>query len=189
MDSVRTNIRASRREPPADSSESVREILHAHRGKVVRVGDDGVLVCGRSAVLLPSDSRTSTEQEGDRATTIRMEHAEGRRSTDVRKVSDSDHNSDVFVTGRPLQSRRSASVSGMLSLSISRTVSFDNRVIVYTPIDWSPNTYCEARKGPWMQLVVDRRRFRRRIKQTECALGDTFTEDHRDKVKRRLFIE
>jgi hypothetical protein len=36
-----------------------------------------------------------------------------------------------------------------------------------------------------MQQAVDRSRFRRRIKQIELALGDIFSDKHRDKVKRR----
>ena len=189
MDSVRTNIRANRRESSTDNGESIREILLARRRKMVRVGDDGVRVCGHSSVLLPPNSGSPTEQEGNRATTRRMEHVEGGRSADVRKVSRSDNDSDLFVSSRPLQPGGSAIVPGMLSLSIKRIVSFDNRVIVYTPIDWSYNAYREARKGPWMQLAIDRHRFRRRIKETEHALGAIFTDDHRDKVKRRLFCE
>jgi hypothetical protein len=32
------------------------------------------------------------------------------------------------------------------------------------------------------------RRFQRRIKQTEESLGKVFSDSHRDKVRRRLFI-
>ena len=189
MDSVRTNIRANRRESSTDNGEPIREILLARRRKMVRVGDDGVRVCGHSPVLLPSNSGSTSQQERDRATTQRMEQAEGGRTADVHKVSDTDDDSDMFFASRPLQSGGSAIVSGMLSLSVKRTVSFDSRVIVYTPIDWSHNAYREARKGPWMQLAIDRCRFSRRIKESEYALGVTFTEDRRDKVKRRLFCE
>jgi hypothetical protein len=79
-------------------------------------------------------------------------------------------------------------VSGMLSLSIGRTVTFSDTVTMYTPTDWSPSVYRDARKGPWMLQAVDRRRFHRRIKQTEKALGDIFSEAHRDEVKRRLLF-
>jgi Phosphatase-1 catalytic subunit binding region len=146
-------------------------------------------MCGHSTILLSSDSRTPTEQAGNRSTPQRMEHVEGGRSADAHEVSSAEHNADMFVASRPLQSGGSALVPRMLSLSIGRTVSFDSNVTVYTPIDWSPRTYRNARRGPWMQLAIYRCRFRRRIKQTENDLGDIFSDDNRDRVKRRLFLE
>ena len=68
-----------------------------------------------------------------------------------------------------------------------RTVTFNERVTLFTPNDWSPNVYSRARKGPWLRYAVDRFRFQRRIEQTEEMLGDIFSESHRDKVERRLF--
>jgi hypothetical protein len=111
-----------------------------------------------------------------------MEHAEGGHSTDERKVPDTDNDGDVFDASGSLQPGRGAIVSGMLSLSIGRTVKFSDSVTVYTPTDWSPSVYRKARKGPWMQQAVDRSRFRQRIKQNELALGDIFSDKHRDKV-------
>jgi hypothetical protein len=114
-----------------------------------------------------------------------MEHAERGHSTDERKVPDTDNDGDVFNASGSLQPGRGAIVSGMLSLSVGRTVTFSDSVTVYTPTDWLPSVYREARKAPWMQQAVDRRRFRRRIKQIELALGNIFNDKHRDKVKRR----
>ena len=189
MGTIRTNIRTNRRESATDISETVCEILHAHRRKVVRVGDNRVRMCGHSTILLPSDPRTPPKQEGNRTASRRMEHTQGDHSADSHEISSAEHDTNMFVASRPLQSRGSSLVSRMFSVSIRRTVSFDNNVIVYTPKDWSPETYRNARKGPWMQLAIDRCRFRRRIKQTEIALGDIFSADNRDKVKRRLFHE
>jgi hypothetical protein len=117
-----------------------------------------------------------------------MEHAEGGRTTDEREIPNSDDDGDVFLASGSLQPRRSAIVSGMLSLSIGRTVTFSDTVTMYTPIDWSPSVYYNARNGPWMQHAVDRHRFKRRIKQTGKALSDIFSDWHRDKVKRRLLF-
>jgi hypothetical protein len=183
MDSVHTSIRTSGRGSPTDGDESVCEILHTRRWKVVRVGDDGVCMRGHSTVLLPSNSGSTTKQEGDRATTRRMEYAKDCRSTNVRKVSDADNDPDMFIASRSLQSGRGAFMSGMLSLSSNRIVSFDNCVVAHTPINSSPNTHREACKGSWKKQASDRRR----IKQT-LTLGGTFTDDYRDKVKRRLFM-
>jgi hypothetical protein len=182
MGTVRTTIRTNRRESPTDSSESVCKILHPHRRKVACVGDDGVRMRGHSSILLSSDLRTPTEQEGNRSTPRRMEHVERDRTTDVHEVSSAEHNADMFVASRPLQSGGSALVPRMFSLSIGRTVSFDSNVTIYTPTDWSPRTYRNARKGPWMQFAIDRCRFRRRIKQTEIDLGDIFSDDNRDRA-------
>jgi hypothetical protein len=155
---------------------------------VVRIRNDGIRLRGHSSVLLSSYPGTPTIQEGNRSTTTGMEHAEGDRTTDEREIPNSDDDGDVFLASGSLQPRRSAIVSGMLSLSIGRTVTFSDTVTMYTPIDWSPSVYHDARKGPWMQHAVDRHRFKRRIKQTEKALGDIFSDTHRDKVKRRLLF-
>lgn len=189
MGSVRTCIRPDRRESTTDEGKSACAVLHTHRRKMVRVGDERVRMRRHSPILLPSDSRTATDQEGYRTPNHRMGQTERRRATTRHKVSDADDNSDVLISSRPLQPGRRTILSRMLSLSVGRTVSFDNRVSVYTPIDWSPNTYRHARAGPWMQLAADRCRFKRRINLTEVALGDIFSDSHRDKVKRRLFGE
>ena len=70
----------------------------------------------------------------------------------------------------------------MSSLSIRRTVTFDKHITVFQLGDWSPEIYRAARKGPWMQLAVDGHRFKRRIRQTELALGNIFTDSHRNKM-------
>ena len=70
----------------------------------------------------------------------------------------------------------------MSSLSVRRTVTFDNRLTVFRFNDWSPEIYRAARKGQWIQLAVDGQRFKRRIQQTELALGNIFTDNHRNKM-------
>jgi hypothetical protein len=108
-------------------------------------------------------------EEGNRSSSSRMEHAEGGHSTDEHKVPDTDNDGDVFDASGSLPPGRGAIVPGMLSLSVGSTVKFSDSVTLYTPTDWSPNAYREARKGSWMQQAVDRSRFRRRIKQIELA--------------------
>lgn len=118
-----------------------------------------------------------------------MERAEGGRSTDERKVSDAGDDPHVFVSTRSFQPGGSSVVPGMLPVSIGRTVSFDNRVVVHTPTDWSPRTYSDARRGPWLLLAMERRVFLRRIRKTELALGYVFSDAHRERIQRRLFVE
>jgi hypothetical protein len=60
----------------------------------------------------------------------------------------------------------------MRSISVERTVKFDERLIVYKLNDWPADVYREARRGQWMQYAADRCRFKRRIRQTELKLGN-----------------
>jgi hypothetical protein len=66
-----------------------------------------------------------------------MEHVEGGHSTDERKVPDTDNDGDVFIASGSLQPGRGAIVSGILSLSVGRTVTYNDSVTVYTPTDCS----------------------------------------------------
>jgi hypothetical protein len=75
----------------------------------------------------------------------------------------------------------------MQSLLVIKTVKFDERITVYELNDWPVDVYLEARRGQWMQHAVDRCRFKRRIKQTEIELGNTFSDDHRKKIVCRLY--
>ena len=70
----------------------------------------------------------------------------------------------------------------MSSLSVRRAVTFDEHITVFRFSDWSPEMYRAARKGPWMQLAIDGQRFKRRIQQTELALGNIFTDNHRNEM-------
>ena len=90
--------------------------------------------------------------------------------------------------------KASARINGNVSAvsnerTSGRNVKFGDTTMIYTPMDWPPDAYRDARKGPWISLAADRCRFNRRIKQTECVLGDIFCDAHRENVKRRLFDE
>ena len=155
---------------------------------MVRLSHDWFSVRGYSAILLPSDTGTSTDQEGYRTTSARMEHVEGDRPTDECEISRIDNDGDVFVPSGSLQPGRSAIVPGVLSISNGRAVTFSNCITVHTPTDWPPGIYRKARKGPWMLHALDRRRFEHRIKETEIKLGDIFSDTHRNIVKQRLLF-
>ena len=111
-----------------------------------------------------------------------MERIKGRDSTITPKISGAIYRSTVFDSTRPSESGGRSIVQRMSSLSVRRTISFDKHITVFRFNDWSPEVYRAARKGPWMQLAVDRHRFKRRIQQTELALGNIFTDNHRNKM-------
>jgi hypothetical protein len=74
----------------------------------------------------------------------------------------------------------------MQSLSVARTVKFDERVIVHILNDWPADVYREARRGQLMKYAVDRCRFKRRVRQTEIKLGNIFSDEHRNRIIYRL---
>ena len=88
-----------------------------------------------------------SEQARDCTTTAGMEQAEGCDTTIYRPT--------VFDSVRPSVSRGRSIGQRMSSLSVRRAVTFDNHITVFRFSDWSPEIYRAARKGQWMQLVVD----------------------------------
>jgi hypothetical protein len=118
-----------------------------------------------------------------------MEQVQGSGATNSPKTPAAGYSGAVFVSTRPLQPGGRSRVQRMSPVSTGGRVLFDDIVKVNQPMDWPPDIYRDARKGPWMQAAVDRCRFRRRIKQTETELGDIFTDCHREKIKRRLLYE
>ena len=108
-----------------------------------------------------------------------MEQAEG---CDTTIASSTIYRPTVFGSVRPSESRGRSIVQRMSSLSVRRAVTFDEHITVFRFSDWSPEMYRAARKGPWMQLAIDGQRFKRRIQQTELALGNIFTDNHRNEM-------
>jgi hypothetical protein len=74
----------------------------------------------------------------------------------------------------------------MQSLTVARTVKFDERGFVHKLNDWPADVCREARRGQWMQYATDRCRLKRRIRQTEIKLGNIFSDEHRNRIIYRL---
>ena len=170
----------SRQQP---ARKAVRTTKPTHRREVLHIGDDGVRVRRHSPILLQLRVEgTQTEQERYRSTTPGMDRAEGDYPTTTPETSSVVYHSTLQLSARSSELGGSSIVRGMSSLSVRRTVTFDKRITVITLTDWPTDVYRAARKGQWMQLAVDRHRFKRRIQQTELELGNIFTDDHRDKM-------
>ena len=52
--------------------------------------------------------------------------------------------------------------------------------------DWPEDVYRQARKGPWMHFAADRKRFERRIKETDRLLRRVLDDRHRARVRLML---
>ena len=110
----------------------------------------------------------------------------GTHSTTLFDPPCADNGRTMIVSSRQLQPRGNFALRKQPSISVTRNVTFDERITVNEPTDWSPDIYHTARIGPWMQAAVDRHRFERRIKQTEDVIGHIFSAAHRDSIKLRF---
>jgi len=61
-----------------------------------------------------------------------------------------------------------------------RHVTFKDTMLLYFQYGWSELDYTFARRGPWMYLAANRRRFERRILDFDSNFGYIFTDIHRD---------
>ncbi|XP_028971059.2 protein phosphatase 1 regulatory subunit 15B [Esox lucius] len=66
-----------------------------------------------------------------------------------------------------------------------KKVRFSPLVQVHVMHTW-PFARQASRKGPWEELARDRDRFRRRIQETEQAIGYCFSQSHREKIRANL---
>ncbi|KAL0967961.1 hypothetical protein UPYG_G00260370 [Umbra pygmaea] len=66
-----------------------------------------------------------------------------------------------------------------------KKVRFSPLVQVHVMHTW-PYARQASRKGPWEELARDRDRFRRRVQETEQAIGYCFSQSHRDKIQAKL---
>ncbi|XP_041651304.1 protein phosphatase 1 regulatory subunit 15B [Cheilinus undulatus] len=67
-----------------------------------------------------------------------------------------------------------------------KKVQFSPLVHVHVMHTW-PFAQQASRKGCWEEMARDRDRFRRRIQETETAIGHCFTQPHREKI--RVFLD
>ena len=175
------SYRASRRNRELSVGETERTSTTTDRREILRVGDDRICVRRPEGVLLPPVEGCETHEAWYSSTTQRVDNFEGRDARTVCKVSDTDVNDSVHVRTGSSEPGGSASLFGMSSLSIRRTVLFDDIVTVFTPTDWPADVYRDARKGYWMQMAADRFRFKRRARETEVELGNVFSNEHRER--------
>ncbi|XP_008292501.1 lisH domain-containing protein C1711.05 [Stegastes partitus] len=69
--------------------------------------------------------------------------------------------------------------------TIQKKVRFSPLVHVHVMWTW-PFARQASRKGHWEEMARDRDRFRRRIRETEQAIGHCFTQSHREKMQAYL---
>ncbi|XP_029952501.1 protein phosphatase 1 regulatory subunit 15A [Salarias fasciatus] len=69
--------------------------------------------------------------------------------------------------------------------SVQKKVQFSPVVHVHVMRTWLFARQ-ESRKGPWEEMVRDRDRFRRRIQDTEKAIGYCLTPSHRERIRASL---
>ena len=182
MDSIFTMHRRDHRERQRADCKAICAIESSNRRKMVRVCDDWVCMCQHSPVLLSHGEGAQPRQTGDRTTPLGMEQTKGGDTTTTPEIPSAIYSPTVFDSTRSSKSSGRSIVQRMSSVSIRRTTTFDKHITVFYFTDWSPEIYRAARQGPWMQLAVDRHRFKRRIQQTELVLGNIFTDVPRNKM-------
>ncbi|KAM5131768.1 protein phosphatase 1 regulatory subunit 15A [Mantella aurantiaca] len=64
---------------------------------------------------------------------------------------------------------------------VVKKVRFSSNVVVHRMVTWS-YAYRKARKGPWEECARDRSRFKKRIAETEAAIGFCLQPHHREKI-------
>ena len=158
----------------------VRQAPATHRRPLVRLRYYGLQVRRHPTVFRQRRRRTQGDQEGDRVTTARVGNAEEVGRSAPPEVSEAGCRSTVFVPAGPLQSTGCNGLFRVQPVSKNRTVVFDDRVVVHELTDWPAEDYTAARVGPWMQIAVDRYRFKRRIGEIEQLLSKCLTVEHRD---------
>ncbi|XP_051808059.1 LOW QUALITY PROTEIN: protein phosphatase 1 regulatory subunit 15B [Acanthochromis polyacanthus] len=81
------------------------------------------------------------------------------------------HYSEKVSVGKPMVSVVSVQFSPLVKVHVMRSWPFARQA---------------SRKGHWEEMARDRDRFRRRIRETEQAIGHCFTHSHREKIQAYL---
>ena len=187
MGSTDESYGANRGSPTTTCCQAVCTLLSTPRRQSARVGVNGIQLRGPQGVLPSRETRTPTELRGNRTTSQGMDDVERTTAADPQRTPDTGVNGNMSRHARSPEPIGTCLVRRVQSFSIRKTVRFDTIVRVYQPTDWSYEDYRSARVGPWMQLAVDRARFKRRIQQTDQLIGHVF--DQRNRVRRRLMFQ
>ncbi|ETE70286.1 Protein phosphatase 1 regulatory subunit 15A [Ophiophagus hannah] len=78
-----------------------------------------------------------------------------------------------------------AEIVSQQEIQVKKKVRFSPVVTVHSLVVWDYASRA-ARRGPWEEMARDRFRFHRRITQMAAILEPCFTEDHRDKVWKKI---
>jgi len=139
-----------------------------------------------SPLLRSHDGGNSSVQTRNKSTFGRMGQAavvsnQVRQRSPVRARSPT-----MFDRNGARESDVGSIVSRMQSTGLRPRVKFSEEIKIYELNDWPSDIYRQARKGPWMYLAVDRKRFERRIRQTESILSRILTDEHRATIRTML---
>jgi len=167
------SYRANRRSRKPVNNETECRYEADERQKVVRLNYNRIPQRGSTRMVPSPHERSSSNETRNCSTTNRLQHVVRDNSTVVHQVPRSTDDDTVFLRSGSPEPGGSSYVFGVQSLSIRRKVFFDtDNITVFTPTDWTPVDYSDARKGEWIQYACDRNRFDRRIKETELLLGN-----------------
>ena len=141
-----------------------------------------------SRILRSQDGGNSCEQTWNKPTFDRMgENADVCREVHQRP-SVRPRSPTVFERNGTCEPGVGAFVSRVQSTQIRPRVRFSERVEIFELNDWPADIYRQARKGPWMYMAVDRKRFERRIRHSEPILSRILTVEHRDIIRAMLIV-
>ena len=69
-----------------------------------------------------------------------------------------------------------------MTKTFTKQVRFSENPTIYFMTDWSKDSR-EARKSVWMKIARDRRRFKKRIRQTAQQIEWCLINTHREKIR------
>ena len=179
MGTTHKSSRASGRIYQPTFGETKRGLETTDRREILRIGHNRIHLRGPERILLSPDQRSESYETWHSPTSQRMDSIERCNAETVCEISDSSIDHPMYLRTESPEPR---GLLGMSTLSIRRTVLFNDNITVFTPTDWSDDVYRDARRGNWMR---DRIRFKNRIKITELSLGNIFSIEHRERVSCR----